>query len=538
MALTAETYVVKSPDKLGSMNDIWGTTLVLGLSTSNPNAINVGSNNFKYWTQIVAFDSINEEINLGIFQYPPRPFDNSPFPTGYGAFSVANPLRTFFYSDFSNYGITTSVVSNSTLKPNLQTSLIKYEILSGFSYNPQLSVEAFEGVSGGNSYLGFSFSSNNYFSTSANIYVVSDNPYIQGTHIISGQGFTNSSFLTLTSFTASMSTATPLATITDYSQTSPLAYLNELYGFDSVIDYDLYEFGYNYLIVDNSSSTYPLTNTLWKFLSSFENRKQVFPTSTNRPEYFLSAKKTRVGMNEITSFIMDDDLNQNITKVYYTGYSATYSFVENVEISIDPLGVGTPGQLIRIDIPTGYRNLSPLFTNIDNVKYYTVRIGDELEVNVWTEIRTYVFDNECTIYNPQTFMFMNKLGGWDFWTFTLDTKETQSITRNEYKKEIPWGDFQTQPYGYRGQSILSGKVQQDFRANTNWISESEYSVLSELVRSPEVYVMVYRQSDNTYYPTPVIITDTSYEIKTAIRDQLFNLSINYKMAVDTPIQRK
>jgi hypothetical protein len=538
MALTAEAYVVKSPDKLGSMNDIWGTTLALGLSTSNSNAISVGSTNFKYWTQMVVFDSNNEEINLGIFQYPPRPFDNSPFPTGYGAFSVANPLRTFLYSGLSNYTIRAGTISSNTLKPNLQTSLIKYEITSGFSYNPQLSVEAFEGVFGGNSYLGFSFSSNNYFSTSANIYIVSDNPYIQGTHIISGDGFTNSSFLTLTSFTASMSTATPLATITDYSQGDPLTYRDELYGFNSVMDYDLYEFSNNYLIVDNSLTVYPLTNTLWKFLSSFENRKQVFPTSTNRAEYFANAKKTRVDMNEITSFIMDDGLNQNITKVYYTGYSSTYSFVENVELSINPLGNGQPGRLLRIDIPTGYINLTGLFTNIDAVKYYTVRIGDDQEVNVWTELRTYVFDDECTIYNPQTFMFMNKLGGWDFWTFTLDTKETQSITKNEYKKEIPWGDFQTQPYGYRGQSILSGKVQQDFRANTNWISESEYNVLSELVRSPEVYVMVYRPSDDFYYPTPIIITDTSYEIKTAIRDQIFNLTINYKMAVDTPIQRK
>lgn len=542
MALTAETYIVKLPDKLGSMNDIWGTTLALGLSTSNSSLIDVNSTNFKYWTQIVALDFILEEINLGIFQYPPRPIDNSSFPVGYGAFSVANPLRTFFYTDLSNYNTTSATISNNTLKPNLQTTLIHYQLISGFSYNPKKSVEAFQGVIGTTSYLGFTFSTPNPFisDASGSIYVISDNPYIQGTHFINPTGFTSNSFLTGTLYTNQMSTSTPNATITEYKQidVNTATLYGDLYGFNSVIDYDLYEFGYNFLIVDNSFSVYPIDNTLWKFLSSFENRKDQFPTATNRVQYFSNAKKLRVDANEITSFIINNNLFTGIINVNYTGYSSTYSFVENISLQIDTLYSSGSNELVRFDIPIGYRNLSSLFTNIDDIKYFIVRIGDDQEYDVYTELRTYVFDDECTIYNPQTFMFMNKLGGWDFWTFTLDTKETQSIIRNEYKKEIPWGDFQTQPYGYRGQSILSGKTQQNYTANTNWITESEYGVLSELVRSPEVYVMVYRPSDDTYYPTPVIITDTSYEIKTAIRDQIFNLTINYKMAVDTPIQRK
>ena len=138
-------------------------------------------------------------------------------------------------------------------------------------------------------------------------------------------------------------------------------------------------------------------------------------------------------------------------------------------------------------------------------------------------------------------MFLNKLGGWDYWTFTQDNKETRSITRNEYKKEINWGETQNGSLGigFRGRTVMSGNIQKTFTANTNWISETEYEFLSELVESPEVYIMkYYATSGSAFDPVAVVITDTSYEIKTAVRDSIFNLTINYKMAVDTPMQRQ
>jgi hypothetical protein len=85
---------------------------------------------------------------------------------------------------------------------------------------------------------------------------------------------------------------------------------------------------------------------------------------------------------------------------------------------------------------------------------------------------------------------------------------------------------------------MSGNVQKSFVANTNWITEVEYEFLAELVESPEVYVMEYYPQNSSYLPVPIIITDTSYEIKTSVRDSIFNLTINYKMAVDTPMQRQ
>ena len=52
MAKIAEVVKLRGMDKLSSFNDIWGNTIALGLSTSNPVILSINSNNFKYWVDI------------------------------------------------------------------------------------------------------------------------------------------------------------------------------------------------------------------------------------------------------------------------------------------------------------------------------------------------------------------------------------------------------------------------------------------------------------------------------------------------------
>jgi hypothetical protein len=539
MALTAETYVVRQPDKLSSLNDIWGTTLALGLSTSNSSIIGVGSSNFKYYTQVVAYDSNLEEINLGVFQYPPRPIDTSPYPNGYGAFSVSNPLRSFFQVDLNNFSITEPTISYSNIVPNYFTTLVNYGIASGFSYNPNLSVEAFEAVVGGFSFLGFSFSSISPFvnDSSGIIYIVSDNTFIQGSHILTSNGTTYSA-ITSTSFTSSMSSATPLATITNYSQADSSTNITELYGFDGTIDYHLYGVSYSFLIVDSSISDY-IDGTTFKFLSNYPNRIDApFCAEGEGAPCFNKAKRSRVDQYETITFVIDSVLLENITNVFYITYDKNYNSLDTFSFDLTAYLPCSSCGLFRADLPIGWNNLNSNFAVADDVEYLMVFIGDEFGSNPYTEFRTFRYDRECTIYEPKQFMFMNKLGAFEYFTFTQDTKQTHSISRNEYKKEVPWGDFQSRAWGYRGRSVMSGNVQKSFVANTNWITEVEYEFLAELVESPEVYVMEYYPQNSSYLPVPIIITDTSYEIKTSVRDSIFNLTINYKMAVDTPMQRQ
>jgi len=545
MALTAETYVVRQPDKLSSLNDIWGTTLALGLSTSNSSIIGVGSSNFKYFTQLIAYDSNLEEINLGVFQYPPRPIDSSPYPNGYGAFSISNPLRSFFQVDLNNFSITEPTLSYSSIVPNYFTTLVNYSVSSGYSYNPNLSVVAFEAVISGNSYLGFSFSSVNPFvnDSSALIYIVTDNAFIQGSHVLTSNG-TTYSVVTSTSFTSSMSSATPLATITNYSQADFSTNITDLYGFDGTIDYHLYniqsgsDYGYDFLIVNGAQINNYIDGTTFKFLSNYPNRIDSPFCVEGDGTCFSKAKRSRVDQYETITFIIDTAVLEDATNVFYSTYDKNYNGLDSFSFDLTSYLPCSSCGLYRVDLPIGWNNLSSNFAAPDDVEYLMVFIGDEFGLNPYTEFRTFKYDRECTIYEPKQFMFMNKLGAWDYWTFTQDTKETHSISRNEYKKEIPWGDFQSRAWGYRGRSVMSGNIEKTYTANTNWITETEYTFLSELVESPEVYIMEYYPQNSSYLPVPIVITDTSYEIKTSVRDSIFNLTINYKMAINTPMQRQ
>ena len=542
MALIAETYILVQPDQLSSLNDIWGTTLALGLSTSNTSIIGIGSNNFKYYTQLTALDSNLDETSLGIFQYPPRPVDNSGFPIGYGAFSVSNPLRSFFNNDYGLSNIEDPQFIYGTIIPNYSSSLIHYKISSGFSYNPQLSVNGFETVLGSFSYLSFSFSTVSPFINFGFIYIVSDNPYIQGSHQI--QNGSTYSIVTYTEFTSNMASATPLATITDYTQGDDGTLIENLYGFNAVIPYNLYQAGYDWLVVNGTINDYPLDNTnpqtTFKFLSNYPNRSE-YLCSSGSYSCFGNAKRTRVGYYETIDCIIDTDLLASITNVFYITFDKNFEQIDFFSFDLSVYSICSSCGLNKVRLPVGWLNLINNFSIPDDVEYMAMFIGDEFGTSLYTELRYFRFDRECTIYEPIEFMFLNKLGGFDYFTFTQDSKEIHSISRNEYKKEANWGDVYSGSLGlgFRGKTVMSGNVEKTFSANTNWITETEYGFLSELVESPEVYIMKnFPPNGYSYTPVAILITDTSYEIKTSVRDSIFNLTINYKMAVDTPMQRQ
>lgn len=550
MSKVAETIVDLIPTRLSNLNDIWNNTIVLSLSQSG-GYITPFSNNFKYRTEVTYLDREDNAIAVGSYEYPPRPVDLSNFNTGYGAFSISNILKSFFKLDYTSIYIPSPTLSNSwALNLPPAGPLVKYQLNNGFSYNPNLVVEAYETVISSNSFLSFSFSNINVFDINSEVYVISDNPYISGGHIITNNPSYSLtySFVTQTPFTASMTTATPDARITNYTQNDTV--IQNLYGIDCRLGYkDLY-YGVENHITNGGLNDWK-DGTTYKFLNTYPNRTDTTPPGNpnDRSYYFSIAKTIKVidtdpipndgikGSIETLSAIIDtDDLSDVLLDLKFTivSYSATFSSLQIIQQS---LGLTPNTGLKRIDVPVGWSNLVNSFTSSNNVNYIACFIGTEDGTELVTEYRLFKYDRSCSIYDPKPFLFKNSLGAWDFWTFTQDTKEVKSIVRNEYKQEIPFGNF----WGngglyYRGQNIFSGKVSENYTVNTNWISEIEYSYLSEMFQSSDVYVLEKYDGQYLPYPIPIIITDTNYEIKTSVRDQIFNLTINYKMSFDTPMQ--
>ncbi len=544
MAKIGEVIKLKGMDKLSSFNDIWGNTIALGLSSSDIVALSVNSNNFKYYVEVIGQTYDDEQITFGTFNTVPRPRDLSGFQSGYGALSIGPIAKSVLYTTPTGdagqevYGITGPQQSKEYNYPDFLFPTARVGWFAGYSYNPDLDVEAIIVNTAGNDYLGFTMSVANPFFTSGVINVASDNPFISGNFVVNGNGLGSYSFATTTLFTNDMSSATNQARIVSYYSAADITEF-ERYGFDGTQNYKEYGNSYNYLIVDTAINDSP--DGTFKFLSSYPNRRTGTSSVVNcNGQCFSLAKKVKNNTYETLSFIIDTGiLNGNSMYIEYKFYDSAYTLLSSdYKILNGITNVQENGKLCRIDIPIGAINLN----TSSNVAYFTAQIVEEVGVSTYdslSEVRYFYIDRVCTIYEPVQVMFKNRFGAWEYFTFTQDKKKRDSIRRNEIRKELNWGNISNGNIrSSRGRQVISSMVEEEFVLNSNWITETENDWLSELIESNDVYILEkwIPPAEQEYYPVPIVITDASYEYKTAYRDQLFNLTINYKYAVEKGTQ--
>lgn len=173
-------------------------------------------------------------------------------------------------------------------------------------------------------------------------------------------------------------------------------------------------------------------------------------------------------------------------------------------------------------VPSGTSQIQSIIGSsvFANAGFYTWRIYNSSDSSKTSEKIYRKIDRTCTVYDTVRVVFLNRMGGYDYFTFTQDNKKTVNINRSEYNQVLdPEYNF-----GNRGDTVLAQDVQYTFQLNSNWISEAEYNWLEELITSPEVF---YIEGGRL---APIVITDTSYVVKTALRDRIFNLTINYKLS--------
>lgn len=144
-----------------------------------------------------------------------------------------------------------------------------------------------------------------------------------------------------------------------------------------------------------------------------------------------------------------------------------------------------------------------------------------------SEIKNYKIKTNCSVYEPVRICFLNREGGWDYFTFTKDTKKTTEIQRTQYTKQLAYN----YNVGDRGDTIISQKAKETYLVNSDWITEPEAIWLEQLFTSPEVYHLT---ADGE--KLPIIITDNTYQTQTYLRNQIFNIQINYRYSYNINLQ--
>lgn len=557
------------------------------------NSTSSGSTDFKYifipQYRLEPFSS-STYTTIGTYRIPPKPVN------GDGLFSPHRALKSFLQNNIDPF------VSSTVLSAEA-ASLIGYKMNYGFELNPNLVFTDTINVSGN---LGLTFSVIHDFSVGDIITVNKDNksvnPQYDGTcsvvSIVSTRSIRTDKPFSSTLLANESGVITNQYRITGSS--------SEVYTWNGTRQYDQRTKDFREYIIATSSvvnngkflTNYGLSIQKPVRLDDYETLSMILPTTPLSPYY--------VYVNTYNSA-------NTLIGTYGLTYSLSNSF-RKVDIGVGPMN------LINMGIPF----ISATGTNaVSHYEVYLKNTGSIFANNV-SEVRKYKIDNKCTNYEKQRVVFLNRLGGYDYFNFTLDSKRTLGITRTEYEKMLDWN----YNIGDRGKTILAQKAEIKMTMTSDWITEADAVWLEELMTSPEVYLLsnsnvvyqnqgpiyltngapqftvnlpagsynvqfdiineetldiyddglnlidiYYSRSSRTHYSKklttpgsfifentlafpqdiiinnlvitrttgdklPIIITDNSYEVKTALRNQLFNLVLNYKFGYDLNLQNE
>lgn len=235
--------------------------------------------------------------------------------------------------------------------------------------------------------------------------------------------------------------------------------------------------------------------------------------------------------------------------LYWNNYNLDTSYVQvrtynSANTLIDTFKIDnkyTTSRFLRM--PTGPYNIlnipdaqfilgvQPIITG--SVAYYTVQTFDSSNTDISDRIQYNIIEY-CTRYEKRRLQFLNELGGYDTFNFTLVSKETMDIERSMYKKDLgSYGSsysFVNSPND-RAYSQYHTKIKDKVSIQSDWVTENQLAWLEQLVTSPDV-----RLDDGTYL-IPINITNTSFEKKKVVNEKLFNLQLEYTLSYDRYRQR-
>lgn len=157
-----------------------------------------------------------------------------------------------------------------------------------------------------------------------------------------------------------------------------------------------------------------------------------------------------------------------------------------------------------------------------NTSYYTLTFEDNT-ANISSNLYRVDIDSNCYKYDRYILHFLNRLGNYDSFTFSLLNRKTSNKKIQEYKKNpFELVSNVLTYYNYKSDSKnYSTTIINNITLNSDWITDAQATWLKELFNSPSV---ILEDIGNNLYA--VKVTDTNYETKQKINDRIFNVTIN------------
>jgi hypothetical protein len=146
-------------------------------------------------------------------------------------------------------------------------------------------------------------------------------------------------------------------------------------------------------------------------------------------------------------------------------------------------------------------------------------------------------EESCLDFDPIRFQWVNEYGFLDYYSFDKKNVKTVNTKRNTYLKEA--NNYDSNVFdiriGQRGVTTYSQKSEEQYEANTGYMTDAEAETLQYLFRSADVRVQSDRFGTEEYLP--VVLLDTRWKEKTNRVDQLFQYTVRFKLAHNIKTQR-
>jgi hypothetical protein len=169
-----------------------------------------------------------------------------------------------------------------------------------------------------------------------------------------------------------------------------------------------------------------------------------------------------------------------------------------------------------------------------NITRYTIRTLDTAIPNGASSVtKTYNIVSNCSDHTKYRLHFLNRLGGFDSFSFIKGSQITDTISKYDYKK--PKGQLVGDAFGYFLSDRLTTQYQTEvktaYQINSDWIDDYESEWLRELLSSP----IIFWEKDGSLIA--INITDVSYIAKKALTDMTFNLTVTFETSYTNQMQR-
>jgi len=175
-------------------------------------------------------------------------------------------------------------------------------------------------------------------------------------------------------------------------------------------------------------------------------------------------------------------------------------------------------------------------TDSDVAIYLTDNCGSiDYDTNGVSQIVQYKMVGEECFNDPVSFLFLNRQGVWDTYTFTKKYTKTYNVNKKTYssQKSLNTQWWNRQSYD-QGEQTFYGEAEEMVTVDSGFVQQNDVQVIEELLMSPYVYMMMNNwlpeNNEPFIYPYLIPCTVENKEVRQFIQKyvRIFQYTIELK----------